>query len=161
MLIYQILNLKYVYEVQKKIVNVIVGNNINFNFIHYLYDENQIEPIKIYADIIYKDILKYVKTKYFERLSRMPKDKIFVINMAHYISEEHFVNSKGEVLLNELNELSKQYNIIVILDSLHKLNYEPNFKVIYEDNLYNKSAIELLSKDNELDKELCEYIFKA
>lgn len=142
-------------------VNAVIGDNINFNFIHYLYDEKQNEPIKIGADIIYKDILEYVKTKYFERLSRMPKDKIFIVNTAHYKSEEHFVNSKGEILLKSLDILANTNKIIVILDKQHKLTYKPNFIVIYENNLYSKSAIELLSKDNELDKELCKYIFKA
>lgn len=144
---------------ERKYVNAIIGNNINFNFIHYIYDESKNEPIKIYADILYKDILTYAKDKYFERLSRITNDKVFLLNTSHFLNEEHFIKSNGEKLLNKLNELAKNNNIIVILDNQHKLNFIPNFKVIYINNLYNKSAVELLIKNNELDKELCKYIF--
>ncbi len=140
--------------------NIIIGDNINFNFIHYLYDESKDKPVKVNADILYKDILKYAKIKYFERLSKLPNDKIFLFTTSHYLNEEHFIKCNGDKLLNKLNELAKDNNIIVILDSQHKLNYIPNFKLIYKDNLYNKSAIDLLYKDNELDKQICKLIVK-
>lgn len=143
----------------KTYVNAIIGDNINFNFIHYLYDESYDEPIKVNADILYKDILIYAKNKYFERLSRMLNNKIFIFNTAHFLSDEHFIKSNGNIYLNELNKLGKTNNIIVLLDKKHKYQKKNiNFKIIYVDDIYNKSALKLLSKDNELDKELCKLI---
>ena len=144
----------------KEYANTIIGDNINFNYIHYIHDESQEIPIKIYADIVYKDILLYTKNKYFERLSRMPKKKIFIFNTAHYLNEEHFsVKCKGDSLLDELNELAKINDIIVILDSSHKYNNDNiNFKIIYCDNIYGKSALDILNKDNYLDKLICKYV---
>lgn len=145
----------------KEYVNAIIGDNINFNYIHYLYDESKKTPIKIYADILYADILNYAKYKYFERLNRMPKDKIFMFNTAHFLNEEHFsVKCNGDFLLDEINELAKTNNIIVILDSLHKYNINNiNFKLIYCDNIYGKSALDILNKDNYLDKLIYKYIY--
>ena len=145
---------------KKQYVNAVIGYNINLNYIHYIYDETKPTLIKIAPDILGKDILQYVVSKYFERLLRMPKEHIFLFTPSQFSSEEHFINANGDNLLNELNELGKKNNIIVILDSKHKLTYVPNFKVIYEDNLYGKNPAELLyHKGNELDKKLCTYIF--
>lgn len=143
-------------------VNAIIGNKINFNFIHYICDETKSVPTKIDADILYKDILNYAKQKYFKRLSKMPHKTVFVFNCSHYPNEQHFINSSGDKLLKKLNDMCKykNINIIVILDSKHTLKFEPNFYLIKVDNLYGKSAAELLSLNNDLDKEISKYIFE-
>lgn len=149
---------------EKCYVNTILNNtdkplhNINLNYIHYLYNKNYKSPTQVGSDILYDDIINYVKEKYFERLSRMPSENIFLLSCNHFLNNTHFLKSGGEFLLEKLDKLSKNNNIVVILDKNYKNNKKYSFKTIIEYNVYGKNATDIINKGNYIDRLLCELI---
>ena len=52
-------------------VLITLNNKVKLHYIHYIQDDSKNEPVKeLNTNILYKDILQYVKNKWFNRLNR-------------------------------------------------------------------------------------------
>ena len=130
-----------------------VDNKISIHFTHYVYD-NEIDTLtKRNLDILYKDIIKYCKEKYFTRLSRMNSNPIFVysLNGFYYSDEEYNKRIKDISLI-----LNKNIYIITYLSKQINIELPNNIKVVYvDDNIMNSTtaAIAKNIENNIIDNE--------
>lgn len=144
--------LEYYKENQYKSVLVILDNDIKLHYIHYIQDDSKEIPVKeLKTNILYKDILNYAKTKWFNRLYRSNEMPIFLYSF-NYLEKDNEYYVK---LLNKILSVNTKYHIIVLIHKgIEYNNTNENIKVIECDD----SIMEL--NGTTLAEALKKYIFE-
>ena len=124
---------KFVLEKYKendyKSILVILNNDIQLHYIHYILDKSKKSPVKEKStNILYKDILSYAKTKWFNRLNRSKEEPLFIYSFNYMPPDYHIYNMILEKLLNIKNK-----NLLILVHEGVKIEKEipKNIKIEY------------------------------
>ena len=113
-------------------VLITLNNKVKLHYIHYIQDDSKNEPVKeLNTNILYKDILQYVKNKWFNRLNRNNEQPTFLYSFNYMkIDDEQYMQ-----ILNNLLELRK-YPLIILVHQNIKIekNIPSNIRVEYCEN---------------------------
>lgn len=106
--------------------------DIKLHYIHYIQDNDKENPVKeLNTNILYKDILKYAKIKWFNRLNRNKECPTFIYSF-------NYANPKTISYLTDLNKLlniKTKYELIILVHENIKLNKNINhIKLLNCDN---------------------------
>jgi len=114
---------------ENKSILVTLNNDIKLHYIHYIQDDIKEVPVKeLNTNILYKDILTYAKTKWFNRLNRSNEEPTFLYSF-NYLTPE---NDMYFIILNKLLNIKDKKLLILIHEGI-KIEQEipNNIKIIY------------------------------
>lgn len=134
-------------------VKCLIDNIVNVHFVHYLQNDKFIEPQVNEIDVYYKDIISWVKEKWYDRVKRI-KNKNDITFFASGIYNFGTTSDNVVSLVKKLNELGKNSNIILFCDKQYITNDLKNLKIIE----YNDEMKE--AHNNKNDKLVGELIYK-
>lgn len=129
----------------------IIDNCVRVQYIHYIEDPDKSELTFEKSNVKCKDILPYVKEKYFSRMAKMKadhKDPIFILAAGYW--QEYYLN---DAQIKQIIEAKPKYKVIVCMpvNKNNKLTSQGNVRIhnhtfkMGVDGVHRKIAIYLAS----------------
>ena len=131
-------NIELKFNENTKRYTLIIDNNINVYYEHYIEDINEKEILKKNNNVYYSNIKEYILKKYKNRL-KLNNKPIFVIGSTWEINKEKYLQFEY-IIKNNINK----YPLIVIVnlnsDFEYLKKYENEFTKIYKTDLYKDNT---------------------
>lgn len=128
-------------------VKCTLDDKITVHFGHYVYDENQMTPIKSpnNTDIIYSNILEYARTKWFSRLNRTTEQPLFLYSFNNM--QPNTVEYRKQ--LDKLLSITDKPLIIILHEcvDVSSINIPKNIKILSLDDKTFSLTGTLLAKE--------------
>ena len=121
------------YEYRDDMFGLSIDNQVNTYFVHYLFDNEKIEPYKDGVNVFYYRNYEYIYEKYLERLSRMFKCTEPPSFLLVTYRRQGWTKSK----ISRLEHLNTLFKVFIITDV--RINpKQPNIMVKYNFQLNNE-----------------------